>query len=48
MLLAGDAAHQMPPFFGMGLNTGLMDVANLEWKLSAVLKGEASAALLDT
>jgi 3-(3-hydroxy-phenyl)propionate hydroxylase len=48
VFLAGDAAHQTPPFFGQGMCHGLRDVANLAWKLSAVAKGAAPAALLET
>jgi 3-(3-hydroxy-phenyl)propionate hydroxylase len=48
VLLAGDAAHQTPPFAGQGLCSGLRDAANLAWKLAASVKGEADAALLDT
>ena len=48
LFLAGDAAHEMPPTGGFGLNTGVQDVQNLVWKLAGVLNGEASEALLDT
>lgn len=46
--LAGDAAHEMPPTGGFGMNTGVQDVQNLVWKLAAVLQGRAGASLLDT
>ncbi len=48
VLLAGDAAHQTPPFAGQGLCAGLRDAANLAWKLGSVLRGEAGVALLDS
>lgn len=48
VFLAGDAAHEMPPTGGFGLNTGVQDAQNLAWKLAAVLRGEAGDALLDS
>lgn len=48
VFLAGDAAHQQPPFTGQGMCQGIRDVANLAWKLQYVLTGKAADALLDT
>ncbi len=48
IFLAGDAAHRFPPTGGMGLNTGVQDAHNLAWKISAVERGWAGEALLDT
>ena len=48
MLLAGDAAHVHSPFGGQGLSLGLVDAANLGWKLAAVIRGEMPDSLLDT
>jgi len=48
VFLAGDAAHQTPPFLGQGLNAGFRDVVNLAWKLALVSCGRASESLLDS
>ncbi|WP_188190205.1 FAD-dependent monooxygenase [Nonomuraea sp. SYSU D8015] len=48
VLLAGDAAHIYAPFGGQGLNVGLVDAANLGWKLAAQIRGWAPVGLLDT
>ncbi len=48
VFLAGDAAHEMPPTGGFGLNTGVQDVHNLAWKIAAVLRGKADESLLDS
>ncbi|AHH95304.1 FAD-dependent monooxygenase [Kutzneria albida] len=47
VLLAGDAAHTIPPTGGHGMNTGIGDVANLAWRLAAVTSGWAEPALLE-
>ncbi|MBB5911957.1 3-(3-hydroxy-phenyl)propionate hydroxylase [Nocardia transvalensis] len=48
LFIAGDAAHQTPPFIGQGLGAGLRDAFNLSWKLADVLHGTAPESILDT
>ncbi|MFF8844566.1 FAD-dependent monooxygenase [Streptomyces sp. NPDC015127] len=48
VLLAGDAAHVMPPTGAFGAGTGIQDVHNLAWKLALVLNGTAGPELLES
>ncbi len=48
VLLAGDAAHQTPPFMGQGLCSGVRDAENLGWKLAEIFAGRAADTLLGT
>ncbi len=48
VLLAGDAAHLMPPFLGQGLCSGIRDAAALAWRLSMIEAGTAGGSVLDS
>ena len=48
IFIAGDSAHQMPPFLGAGMGTGIRDVFNLAWKIYLVIKNKAEENLLET
>lgn len=48
ILLAGDSAHQMPPFLAQGMCQGIRDALNLAWKLASVVHGRAPQSLLDS
>lgn len=46
VFIAGDAAHLTSPTGGFGMNTGLLDVVNLSWKLAAMVQGWGGPHLL--
>jgi 3-(3-hydroxy-phenyl)propionate hydroxylase len=48
VIFAGDSAHQVSPFGARGANSGVQDAENLAWKLAAILRGQAPAALLES
>ena len=48
IFLAGDAAHNHPPYGGYGINLGFEDVRNLGWKLAAKIDGWGGDKLLDS
>jgi hypothetical protein len=47
VFLAGDAAHLFPAG-GVAVNAGMLDAANLAWKLAGSIQGWAPPGLLDT
>jgi putative polyketide hydroxylase len=48
VFLLGDAAHTMPAYKGLGLNTAIQSAQNLAWKLAAIIRGQGTQELLAT
>ena len=48
IFVAGDAAHNHPPYGGYGINTGFEDARNLGWKLAARLHDWGGDELLSS
>jgi len=47
VFVAGDAAHQMPPFMGQGMCSGVRDAAGLAWRLAEVTEQVSGDVILD-
>jgi len=48
VFLVGDAAQEMPPAGGFGMNTGVHEAHGLAWKLAGAIRGWAAPGLLKT
>ena len=48
LIIAGDAAHQTPPFMGQGMAAGIRDAANLAWKLKALILDDHTFELAES
>lgn len=48
IFLAGDSAHQTPPFYGQGMCHGIRDAVNVIWKLELALRDTKYEKTLDT
>lgn len=48
LIIAGDAAHQTPPFMGQGMAAGIRDASNLAWKLNELVREDQSFELVQS
>lgn len=48
LIVAGDAAHQTPPFMGQGLCAGVRDASSLAWRIAAIVHDGADDCLIDS
>ncbi len=48
LIIAGDAAHQTPPFMGQGMAAGIRDASNLAWKLYQVIHHHQDLVLIQS
>ena len=46
VFLVGDAAHQLSPTGGFGMNTGIQEAVDIGWKLDAAVRGWGGKKLL--
>jgi len=48
IFLLGDAAHQVPPYAGQGINSGIRDAINIAWKLNLVVNHLVEPSMLES
>ena len=48
IFLLGDAAHQVPPYAGQGINSGIRDAINIAWKLNLVVNHCVEPSMLES
>jgi 3-(3-hydroxy-phenyl)propionate hydroxylase len=48
IFLLGDAAHQIPPYAGQGINSGIRDSINICWKLNMIVNHSLNPIMLES